>query len=125
MLVLLDWTLFSAHVGLVVFNMIGWMWTRTRQAHLVTLGLTAFSWLGLGAMYGWGYCFCTDYHAQILRELGNPDADVTFIQLMFKRLLGVVLSQATADNLAVAVFVLIVIATTVVWVRQYAGRNKP
>ena len=125
MLTLLDWVLFLGHVGLVLFNMVGWIWARTRLLHLATLGLTAFSWLALGAIYGWGYCFCTDYHAQILRALGHPDADATFIQLMFTRLSGISLSRVAADNLAVVAFVLIVMATAVAWLRECVGRNKP
>ena len=117
--VVLDCVLFWGHVTLTIFNMVGWIWKRTRLLHLVTFGLTAFSWLVLGAIYGWGYCICTDYHARILERLGSPDADITFIQLMFKRLLGLTVSQQVADTLAVTVFILIVIATVFVWARQW------
>ena len=76
MWVLLDWLLFSVHTALVLFNMFGWIWKRTRVAHLITLGLTAFSWFALGAIYGWGYCLCTDYHASagaVGEPSGRPD----------------------------------------------------
>lgn len=119
MLVLLDWTIFLGHVALIAFNMVGWIWRRTRVLHLVTISLTAFSWLVLGAWYGWGYCFCTDYHAQILEQLNDPGANVTFIQLMFQRLFRIELSQPAADGLAVSVFVLILLATAAVWLRPW------
>jgi hypothetical protein len=123
MLTLLDWTLFLGHVCLILFNMVGWIWKKTRVWHLVTMSLTAFSWFVLGAIYGWGYCFCTDYHAEILRKLGHPDADATFIQLLFKRLFRISLSQSVADNLTIVVFALIVVATVIVWTRQWSRRR--
>ena len=123
MLLVIDWTLFLGHVCLIIFNMVGWIWRRTRVLHLVTMGLTTFSWFVLGAIYGWGYCFCTDYHADILRQLGHPDANATFIQLLFTRLFRISLSQSVADNLAVAVFALILIATVFVWTREWYRRK--
>lgn len=73
MLILQDWLLFIGHVLLIVFNMVGWIWKRTRKLHLITISLTAFSWIVLGAVYGWGYCFFTDYHAEVLEHLGHAD----------------------------------------------------
>lgn len=126
MWVLLDWLLFSVHTALVLFNMCGWIWKRTRVVHLITLGLTAFSWFVLGAIYGWGYCLCTDYHARILEQLGSPAADLTFIQLMFQRLLGISVGAELADGVAVVVFGLIVCATAWVWLwpRRAIGTDK-
>jgi hypothetical protein len=31
------------HTGLIVFNLVGWAWRRTRRLHLLTVGLTAGS----------------------------------------------------------------------------------
>ncbi len=124
MWVLLDWLLFSVHTVLVFFNMFGWIWKRTRVAHLITLSLTAFSWIGLGAIYGWGYCLCTDYHARVLEQLGNPAADLTFIQLMFQRLLGISVGAELADGVGVAVFALIVCATAFVWWRPKCADRR-
>src|SRR5262249_8135894 len=64
MLDVLDKAFLVFHTALVLFNMFGWAWRRTRVLHLVTLGATAFSWFVLGAFYGWGYCLCTDWHFQ-------------------------------------------------------------
>ncbi len=124
MLVVQDWVLFLGHLGLILFNMTGWIWRRTRLLHLLTMGLTAFSWFVLGALYGWGYCVCTDYHAHILRQLGDPDAGLSFIQLLLKRIFGISASQAVADNLAVSVFAMIIIATSVVWGREWCRHRK-
>ena len=127
MLVVLDWLLFSTHTALVFFNVFGWIWKRTRVAHLITFGLTAFSWFVLGAVYGWGYCFCTDYHARILERLGYPEANLTFLQLMAQRLFGWPVSSAVADAWGVVVFALIVMATASVWLRPWwlARHGRP
>lgn len=124
MLVLQDWVLFLSHTAIVVFNLTGWMWRRTRVLHLITLGLTAFSWFVLGALYGWGYCFCTDYHAHVLRQLDHPDANLTFIQLMFKRLCGVSLSQPVSNLVGGGGFGLILFATCLVWMREWRRRSR-
>ncbi|MGZ8511472.1 MAG: DUF2784 family protein, partial [Chitinophagaceae bacterium] len=51
---------FVFHTVFTLFNMVGWIFPRTRKLHLITLSITAFSWFVLGIWYGWGYCACTD-----------------------------------------------------------------
>ncbi|MCB0386852.1 MAG: DUF2784 family protein, partial [Bdellovibrionales bacterium] len=36
------------HLLLTLFNTFGWAWKKTRKVHLLTVGLTGFSWLILG-----------------------------------------------------------------------------
>ncbi len=115
MLILMDYLFFIAHTLLILFNMVGWAWQRTRLLHLITLGLTMFSWFVLGAFYGWGYCLCTDWHLQIRRELGYSDIESSYIQLLATQVFRVTLSRPASDWIAGTVFVLIVLATTIVW----------
>lgn len=110
-----DQAFFVVHLLLILFNMLGWIWQRTRVLHLVTLGMTAFSWFVLGAWYGWGYCLCTDWHFRIRRELGHADLESSYIQLLFRKLLGISLNHTVANTLAVGVFAGIVLATVMVW----------
>jgi hypothetical protein len=119
MLSFLDQLFFVVHTLLIGFNMVGWAWRRTRTLHLVTFGLTAFSWFALGAFYGWGYCLCTDWHFQIRRQLGYVDPESSYVQLLVRKLCGASLSRPSADFLAVGIFVAILIATTVVWIRDW------
>jgi hypothetical protein len=118
MLHVLDWTLFLLHAALVGFNMVGWAWRRTRVFHLVTLGLTAFSWFVIGAFWGWGYCVCTDWHSQIRRQLGYVDPEATFVQQLAVGFFGISLGRGLADGIAGGVFVLIVMATAIVWAKD-------
>jgi hypothetical protein len=115
MLVFLDVGFFVLHTVLIVVNMFGWIWKRTRILHLVTFCLTAFSWFALGAFYGWGYCVCTDWHFEVRRRLGYDDPETSYIQLLARKLTGITLSRDVADGLAGGVFVGIVVATAAVW----------
>jgi uncharacterized membrane protein YeiH len=55
-LVSLDYFFIAFHSALIIFNLFAWIPRFTRRWNLISLGLTAFSWLGLGLFYGIGYC---------------------------------------------------------------------
>jgi len=77
---LLDQVLFLLHAALVLFNLTGWAWRRTRRMHLLVIGLTFASWIGLGAWYGWGYCPLTDWHWQVKAALGETALPASYIK---------------------------------------------
>src|ERR1019366_4368421 len=64
---------FVFHTIFTLFNIVGWIFPKTRKLHLITISLTAFSWFILGNWYGWGYCFCTDWHWMVREKLGYKD----------------------------------------------------
>jgi hypothetical protein len=115
LLVLLDEAFFAFHALLIAFNMLGWAWRRTRPAHLLVLGLTAFSWFVMGAYYGWGYCLCTDWHFRVRRRLGYAVPESSFIQLFIAKAIGLRMGREASNTLAVGVFAAIVIATAIAW----------
>lgn len=119
----LDQAFFVGHTLLILFNVVGWAWPATRVAHLVALGLTAFSWFVLGAWYGWGYCLCTDWHFRIRRELGYVDPESSYVQLLARHWFDVDMSLGTANSVAGVVFVGILIATVATWVRVLGTRT--
>ena len=67
----LDILLFVLHGLLVLFNLTGWIWRKTRRLHLWTILLTLASWSLLGMFYGFGYCPLTDWHWDVKRHLGE------------------------------------------------------
>jgi len=77
---------FVFHLVLIVFNLGGWAFRKTRKLHFITIALTAFSWFGLGWFYGWGYCFLTDWHYDVRHELGLIVDSSSYIHFMLKRL---------------------------------------
>lgn len=85
----LDYFLVIFHSSLVLFNLTGWAWKRTRRLHLAAIGLTMLSWFGLGVFFGWGYCPSTDWHWQIKRKLGETDLPTSYIKYYADKLTGV------------------------------------
>lgn len=76
------------HGGLVLFNMTGWIWPKTRKLHLATMGLTIASWFGLGIFFGWGYCPSTDWHWDVKRRLGETDLPNSYIKYYLDSITG-------------------------------------
>lgn len=83
----LDAAFFAFHTAWMIFVCVGWAWRRTRRVHLAIVALTAASWLGLGAFYGWGYCPLTDWHWQVRARLGYDDPN-SYVQLLVNTVLG-------------------------------------
>jgi hypothetical protein len=84
---------FGFHISLILFNLFGWLFKSLRKWNLITLGLTAFSWIVLGAFYGFGYCFLTDWHWQIRDELGYPNPYNSYIHFLIDSILPVTISE--------------------------------
>lgn len=89
------------HTALIVFNMLGWAWRRTRRLHLITISATLLSWFGLGVTYGWGYCPLTDWHWQIKRALGETALPASWIKYYLDRITGMHWSATVVDRLVV------------------------
>ena len=111
----LDVGFYIFHTVVILFNMFGWIWKPARKWHIGLVIITAFSWFVIGGLlgYGWGYCFCTDWHWQVRHALGYNDGHISYIQLLFRGL-GVELSTEQSNILAYGMFGFILIATVVV-----------
>lgn len=124
MLQLLNILFFALHNVLIVFNLAGWIWPRTRKLHLGTTGATLFSWVVMGAWYGWGYCLCADWHFQIRRKLGIHGGESSYTELLFNQVPGVTVSHSFADVVTVGCLLMILLATAVVWIRKWASMTE-
>ncbi len=76
------------HTTLILFNVLGWVWKKTRLANLITLGLTGGSWFILGIFYGLGYCPLTEWHFDVLQKLGKTNLPSSYIEYLAERLTG-------------------------------------
>lgn len=104
------------HTAFTLFNVAGWMMAKTRKLHLITMALTAFSWFVLGIWYGWGYCFCTDWHWQVREALGHHDHSTSYIHFLILKLTGADLNTRLVDAGTALVFTTSLIAS--LWVNR-------
>jgi len=88
MLVLLDVLLTVTHLGIILFNLFGWIPRRTRKAHLVSIVLTAASWFVLGLWYGTGYCPFTDWQWTVKEHLGQKNLPSNFVEYLAEKMTG-------------------------------------
>ncbi|RTE51982.1 DUF2784 family protein [Arenibacter aquaticus] len=76
------------HTLLIAFNLFGWLFSATRKLNLLSLLLTFGSWGLLGIWKGWGYCFLTDWHYDILNRLGHYQLPSSYIAFLTLKLTG-------------------------------------
>ncbi len=122
MLQTLNILFFVLHTSVMVFNLTGWMFRRTRRLHVLCLSATLFSWFVMGAAKGLGYCICTDWHFQIRRELGLHDGVHSYLQLLAKVFFGADMDRITSDVLASGGLLFALLATLIVWIRTIRGK---
>lgn len=113
------------HSGLMIFNLFGWIWKPTRKANLITLLLTGLSWVGLGLFFGIGYCPLTDWHWNILYELGKPPQTPSYVAYLFSRILNVDMYSHSADLLTTYSYLLALVLSAIVNIRARIRRIKP
>lgn len=85
------------HSMLIIFILFGWIYKGLRLLHLVVVLLTGVSWFVLGLFYGIGYCPLTDWHWEVLRQLGERALPTAYVQYILDRLLGISISPAFSD----------------------------
>ena len=108
---LLDKFFVFFHSFLIIFNLFGWIWKKTRKANLVLLLFTAFSWFVLGIWYGIGYCPLTDWHWKVLRHLGNYGLPNSYVKYLADRITGLDFNAQLVDTLVVVLFLLALICS--------------
>jgi hypothetical protein len=93
------------HSSLVIFNLFGWIWKKTRVWNLITLLLTGASWLFLGLIVGTlGYCPLTDWHFSILAKLGVTDLPNSYMKYLADRITGLDFNAALVDKITLYTF---------------------
>ena len=94
------------HSSLIIFNLFGWIWIKTRIWNLVTLILTGASWLFLGLIVGTlGYCPLTEWHFNVLTKLGETDLPTSYIKYLTDRITGLDISAALVDKVTLYAFI--------------------
>jgi hypothetical protein len=100
----LDIFFFLFHTTFILFNVFGALVPRWRTANFITLSATAFSWFVLGIWYGWGYCFCTDWHWRVRESLGYRTTSNSYIQFLIAHLTGIYFPEEIVNTVTAIVF---------------------
>ena len=101
MYIFLDRFFFTFHTLIIVFNLFGWIWKKTRLLNLITLLCTIFSWSILGIWYGFGYCPFTEWHWRVRMMLGDTDLPASYIKFLVDSLTGLDVNTHVVNTLAV------------------------
>ena len=111
MLSFLNIFFFVFHTAFTLFNIVGWIFPKTRKLHLITVLLTAASWFILGIWYGWGYCVCTDWHWDVRESLGYDDRSNSYIHFLLLKLTGKDFDTKLVDTATMVIFLLCFVLT--------------
>ncbi len=112
------------HTLLILFNLFGWVFQKTRIANLMTLSITAFSWFILGIWYGFGYCVCVDWHWSVKIKLGELDLPNSYIKYLVDQITGFDMNASLADTLTAACFFVAIFASLLVNIKDWRQKRK-
>lgn len=113
------------HTSLILFNVSGWVWRKTRLWNLVTLGLTGASWLFLGLLTGVpGYCPFTDWHFNVLEKLGTTGLPNSYIKYLADRLTGLNFDPSIVDRVTLITFLAALVLSVILNVRDLVKKKR-
>lgn len=78
---------------------------------MIVISLTFASWGILGIWYGWGYCPLTDWHWDILNQLGEKSLPNSYISYLLQRILDLHLPDLTVDIMTLGLALLALTAS--------------
>jgi hypothetical protein len=112
------------HTSLTLFNLLGWIWKKTRLANLITLALTGASWLFLGLIVGvLGYCPLTDWHFDILYKLGETDLPISYIKYLIDRLTGLDVNETIVNKATLYCFIIALVISLFLNIKDFRKRR--
>ena len=122
--VFLDKFFFFFHTLFALFNILGWIWKKTRRLNLIFLFITALSWFVLGMWYGLGYCPFTEWHWQVRQRLGYQDMPASYIKFLLDTFTGLNLNPLMVDIITGTAFGVAVISSLILNIRDYNLKTK-
>jgi hypothetical protein len=115
---------FAFHTLLMLFNCFGWAWKKTRLWNLITLFLTASSWFIVGIWYGWGYCFCTDWHWDVREKMGLYDQSNSYVHFLLLKLTGINFQKELVDKTTLIAFFLSLVISIWLNISDFRKRKQ-
>ncbi len=115
----LDWFFMLVHPALIIFNLTGWLFRKTRKANLFVILLTGASWLILGIWKGLGYCPLTDWHYRVLHHLGAETLPNSYIAYLLERLFLCRFSSRIIDGVTLAAYLAALLISSGLTLRDF------
>jgi hypothetical protein len=113
------------HSSLVIVNLFGWIWEKTRKLNLILLLLTGSSWFFLGMIVGvLGYCPLTDWHFKILEKLGRTDLPYSYMKYLADRITGLNFNPHIVDQVTLYSFIAALVISLVLNTRDFIRKRK-
>lgn len=113
------------HTSLVIFNLFGWTFRRTRILNLFTLVITGASWLLLGLIVGTlGYCPLTEWHFNVLLRLGESNLPTSYIKYLTDRITGLDVSASLVDKVTLYSFIAALTISLFLNIRDFRIKKK-
>ena len=123
MLYVLDIFFTIVHLAITGFNLLGWIWRRTRKAHFITIIITAICWFLLGIWYGIGYCPVTDWQWRVKEKLGETNLPDSFIKYFADKITGQNFNPSLVNNITLGLFLAAIVLS--VYFNFFRKKNKP
>jgi len=112
------------HSSLILFNLFGWIWKKTRLWNLIVLLLTGASWLILGLIVGTlGYCPFTDWHFRVLEKLGESNLPYSYLKYLADRITGMDFNAVLVDKMTLYGFIIALLLSLYFNFRDLRGRK--
>jgi len=113
------------HSSIILFNLFGWIWKRTRVANLILLLLTGGSWLFLGLIKGvLGYCPFTDWHFRLLEKMGRTDLPGSYVKYLADRITGMDFNASLVDNVTLYAFLAALAVSLFLNIRAFVRKKR-
>lgn len=113
-----DFLLHFLHLGIMVFNLFGWIPPKLRKYHRIIVGITAFFWLVVGpAIGGIGYCPLTHLHWNIKRAAGETGLPSSYVDYLLQEI-GLHLNPFYIDMVTGGLFAAIVLISACLYWRE-------
>jgi hypothetical protein len=112
------------HSCLIIFNLFGWIWEKTRKVNLVIILLTALSWFFLGIWYGYGYCPSTDWHWQVRAKLGYSYMPDSYTKFLVDSLTGWNIKAKVIDVFTLVLLISVLAVSVFTNIRDWKRKQK-
>ena len=88
LLIAADRFLYLFHICFMLAIVFGWIPQATRMFNWYLIVVTLISWVGLGLVFGFGFCLLTDIQSRIRQRLFADGSMPSFVKDMLERITG-------------------------------------